>query len=100
LIPDELSTALRVRVSDASDALVTDMSDANFAIRGQLTLTSPNGGEIWYVGEAHNITWTRAGSIASVKLEYSVDGGTSYDRTIIAPPTLRRFRIPGTYLMR
>jgi hypothetical protein len=83
-IPDELSTTVRVMVSDASDAAVFDTSNANFSIGGALTLNSPNGGQIWYVAEARTITWTRFGSIPTVKLEYSSDSGASYTNTIIA----------------
>ncbi len=82
-IPDELSTTVRVRVMDASDSSVFDMSDANLSIGGALTLNAPNGGEIWYVGQSKNITWTRFGSIPSVKLEYSTNSGSSYDYVII-----------------
>ena len=85
-IPDDISTTLRVRITDTTDSGVNDMSNADFAIRGSLTIVSPNGGEIWAVGESHNITWTRVGSIVAVKLEYSTNGGTSYD-TVITPST-------------
>ena len=83
-IPDVLSTILRVRVSDVLDASVNDVSNANFMIKGDLELNTPNGGEIWYVGESRSITWTRIGSIPAVKLEYSTDSGSSYPNTIIS----------------
>ena len=83
-IPDDISTTLRVRITDTSDSNVSDISDADFAIKGALTLNTPNGGEIWYVGESRNITWTRVGSIPAVKLEYSTNGGASYDYVIIS----------------
>ncbi len=35
-----------------------------------LELNSPNGGEIWKVGETHTITWNSSG-ISAVKIEYS-----------------------------
>src|SRR5207253_2434699 len=73
LIPDTISATVKVRVSDASDATVSDSSDANFAIKGSLTLTAPNGGEVWAVGASKSITWTKAGTLATVKLEYSTD---------------------------
>ncbi|MBU1086222.1 MAG: GPI anchored serine-threonine rich family protein [Candidatus Omnitrophica bacterium] len=83
-IPDALSTTLRVRVSNTADASVSDASNANFMIKGSLTLTSPNGGQIWYVGTSQNVTWTMTGSIPAVKLEYSTNSGSSYDSVIIA----------------
>ncbi len=43
-----------------------------------LTVTSPNGGENWVALTGHNITWTSTGTIASVNIDYSIDGGTSW----------------------
>ncbi|RKY38312.1 MAG: hypothetical protein DRP72_02010, partial [Candidatus Omnitrophota bacterium] len=83
-IPDAISNTLRVRVSDASDSTVYDISDADFIIKGALTLNAPNGGEILYVGDPYTITWTRTGSIPAVKLEYSTNSGSSYDYLIVA----------------
>src|SRR5207244_3675917 len=70
-IPDSISNTVRVRVSDVTDAQTNDISDANFKIRGNLTVSAPNGGEVWVIGSAQTITWTSAGTIPSVKLEYS-----------------------------
>ena len=40
------------------------------------TVTSPNGGESWIVGSAHNITWsTGSGASATVQLSRSGTGG-------------------------
>src|SRR5207245_2327599 len=77
-VPDTISATVRVRITNVDDATVTSSSGSNFKIQGALTLTAPNGGEAWIVGESRNITWTRTGSIANVKLEYSTDGGATY----------------------
>jgi len=83
-IPDAIGTQLRVQASDATDATVVDASNADFEIKGSLTLVSPNGTEVWKVGESRSITWTKTGTIANVKLEYSVNGGSSYPNVITA----------------
>ncbi|MGE5308174.1 MAG: hypothetical protein ACM3OC_03740, partial [Deltaproteobacteria bacterium] len=83
-IPDAISTQVRVRVSDTSDATVYDDSNANFKVRGVLSMTSPNGSEFWQVSDAHNISWTVAGTIANVKLEYSTDSGATFPYLISA----------------
>jgi len=81
-VPDEIGDELRVQITDTSNSSVIDESNANFEIKGVVTLTAPNGTETganaWIVGDSKNITWTREGSVANVKLEYSTDGGTSY----------------------
>src|SRR3989441_12049575 len=64
------------------DATVTEDSTPTFAIKGSLTLTSPNTGEVWIAGSTQNITWTKTGTIANVKLEYSTDAGATYPNLI------------------
>ena len=60
-----------IRITSTTKTTVTDTSNANFAIIiGALTVTSPNGGEIWIRGTAHTITWASIGSPGSyVKIE-------------------------------
>jgi PKD repeat protein len=42
-----------------------------------LTVQSPNGGEVWMVGETEEITWTDV-NIYNVKIELSADNGSSW----------------------
>src|SRR5437899_3742931 len=92
VVPDSVSATVKVKISDASDTTVSDTSDANFAIKGSLTVTAPNGGEVWGVGTSKTITWTKAGTFATVKLEYSTDNfGTASVITAATDPA------PGTY---
>src|SRR2546422_7343838 len=72
-VPDDLSSTVKVRVTDVRDLSVFDDSNAYFKVQGALTLNSPNGGEKLTVGSAQTITWTSVGSIANVKLQYSKD---------------------------
>ena len=47
----------------------------------ELQLHSPNGGELWYIGDTHDITWTASDTNLtpnSVYLWYSVNGGLEY----------------------
>src|SRR5438128_2515833 len=83
-VPDAISTTVKVRITLNSDATVTQTSPANFKIRGSLALTAPNGGETWIVGDVRTITWTKTGTLADVKLEYSTDGGVTYPNVITA----------------
>jgi hypothetical protein len=56
--------------------------DYNYTINNwlnysNLTLQSPNGGEVWVVGETEEITWTDV-NVYDVKIELSVDNGSSW----------------------
>jgi photosystem II stability/assembly factor-like uncharacterized protein len=42
-----------------------------------VTLTYPNGGETFVVGQSYNITWTK-NIVDSVKIEYSTNAGSSW----------------------
>ncbi|MBU4401076.1 MAG: hypothetical protein KKE86_17320, partial [Planctomycetes bacterium] len=43
-----------------------------------ITVTSPNGGEIWAVGSGQNITWTSTGTVGNVNIDYSSNSGGSW----------------------
>ncbi len=79
-IPDTPSTNCLVRVSDAADGDPYDVSDATFSIlKASLTVTSPNGGEVWQVGSTQNITWTSQNIPDNdVLIELSTDNGATY----------------------
>ncbi len=84
-IPNILSDKCRVRISDAEKGTPSDSSSLNFSIVSAaaktLSLTSPVGAESWAYGTTQKITWTSSG-VANVKLEYTTDGGTSYNTIV------------------
>ncbi|MCU0276638.1 MAG: S8 family serine peptidase, partial [Acidobacteria bacterium] len=43
-----------------------------------ISVTSPNGGEAWLMGSAHDIHWTSFGGMTHVKIEYSLNNGGSW----------------------
>ncbi len=83
-VPDEPSDNCLVRISEAGGQ-PSDTSDGPFSIVqpsvGDITVTSPNGGESWSAGSPQEIKWTGSG-IDSVKIEYSRDNGTTW-KTIV-----------------
>ena len=48
------------------------------AAQPSITVTSPNGGEVWMIGSIHNITWNWTGTFTSVELHYSLNSGASW----------------------
>jgi len=85
-LPANTTFHYRVRSRDRSGNLALS-GDFVFATppapTEDLRLTVPNGDEWWFTGEAENIRWKAAATIAQVKLDYSRDGGISW-KTIIA----------------
>jgi len=62
-------------VTDTSGNTDTCGASVTVEVGGQLTLTSPNGGEEWYPGATVDITWLTQGAVgANVKLRLC-DGG-------------------------
>jgi len=51
-----------------------------------LDVTAPNGGEVWLLGEYHDITWNYMSGIVNVKIEYSVDNGANWSPVINSTP--------------
>lgn len=47
-----------------------------------ITVTYPNGGETWYVGELKNITWSSQIVSGNVNIEISRDGGSTWSSII------------------
>jgi len=84
-VPGEaIGNQIKVKVSDLlNPTIIYDASNANFTING-IKLTSPNGGEVWEVGQAYPINWTTQGTIGNIKLEYSTDNGATYTGTVVA----------------
>lgn len=64
----------------------TDYSDETFTIStaptSTITVTSPNGGEVWAKGSTENITWTSSGEVGNVRIYYSTDSGFGWNTII------------------
>ncbi len=78
------STQARVKIARADAPAIFDTSDADFNISaGTITVYSPNGGEIAYVGESLYINWTSDHVAGNVNIYISRNSGTSW--TAITP---------------
>ncbi|MCP4218653.1 MAG: hypothetical protein GY765_28725 [bacterium] len=81
-LPSTTSSTCLVRVSSSDDS-TTDSSDSTFnivdAITDTLTLTYPNGGEVFPGGSTQSVSWSSTGTdITTVDLAYSTNSGTSW----------------------
>lgn len=78
VVPNTTSTNCYIKIEDVNSPLQS-ISGANFFIvpaSTSLNLVTPNGGEKWYVGSQHSITWNST-LISNVKLELNTGGGWS-----------------------
>ena len=78
-VPMVASTTALVRVRDYSDTTKQDVSNAVFTIQLPITITSPNGSEVWQGLSTHSITWNPAGTSGIFNLYYSTDNGSTFN---------------------
>ena len=79
-----LSSRCLIRITSLADPTMSDTSDNTFKILTRsLTITQPNGGEIWETGTTQTISWTRLNCTGNVKIELTRDGGSTFE-TIVA----------------
>jgi hypothetical protein len=83
-VPNAISNTCKVRVSDTRDA-DADAVSGDFRIRSGFLLKTPNGSVDLTPGSQYNITWDKKGTVDTVKLEYSIDGGITYPATADSP---------------
>jgi hypothetical protein len=82
-VPDTVSENCLVRISDASNASLSDVSDGVFKIMASFILVlSPKGGEEWGAGQTQQITWTASSVVSFVRIDISSDNGTSWSTVI------------------
>jgi hypothetical protein len=89
-VPSANSSLCKVRISDMEDGTPFDVSDSLFTIynsvQQELTVTSPNGGEVWQAGTSQTITWSST-NIASVKIEYTTNNGLNWSSIVSNTPS-------------
>jgi predicted nucleic-acid-binding Zn-ribbon protein len=78
-IPNTPSNTYLIRVSDYANSCRNDVSNANFTVTpAQPLLISPNGGETYNWDCNLTITWSAATFYSSVRLDYSLDSGLTW----------------------
>lgn len=83
IVPGVASEHCLVRIRQhESDHGPMDTCDNEFGIDASayesVKIRSPNGGEILYAGDTHEITWTSSGTITEVALQCSTDNGATW----------------------
>lgn len=78
-IPFSIPAGASYRIGlSAMSGTVSDFSNAYFTIATPtITITSPNGGEIWDRGSSHTITWTSVGVTGNVLIQLYQNGVAS-----------------------
>jgi photosystem II stability/assembly factor-like uncharacterized protein len=78
LVPQVNSAQCLVRVSDPNDPDINDHNDPAFVILGEgIVVTSPEEGDIWEVGDIHQISWVSS-NVDNVIIDYSFDNQESW----------------------
>ena len=75
------STNCLIKMTDHSNSCMSDVSDGLFEITpasSSITITNPNGGEIWYVGQNKTITWNDNNTTDFYNIDYSTDNGLTW----------------------
>jgi hypothetical protein len=81
-VPMVSSSSVLVRVRDYNDTLKQDVSNAVFTVQLPITITSPNGGEVWQGLSNQTISWVPAGTSGVFNLSYSINNGSSWNTII------------------
>jgi hypothetical protein len=90
-VPNTPSTQCRVSVTAVENAAVGDTSGNFFSIQTEppwptLTVTSPDGGEIWPPGGTATVTWSTTGTVGDVGISLSTDEGATWTSLIDSTP--------------
>ncbi|MBN1151451.1 S8 family serine peptidase [candidate division WOR-3 bacterium] len=91
--PGENNTQIIQRLYDAADSMPScsyynsgymgaGKINAYASVQGtapdtSITVTAPNGGEHWYIGSSHNITWTD-NNVSNFDVHYSTNNGSTW----------------------
>ncbi|MBN2357172.1 hypothetical protein JXO59_13740 [candidate division KSB1 bacterium] len=71
----------------------------DYTVRAQsITVTSPNGGEVWLVNSNHSITWTSLDFSGNIAIDLSTDGGSSWSSIVASTANTGSYswNLPGT----
>lgn len=79
-VTEPISDTALIRISSI-DTPASDQSDDIFSISlaPSLTITAPNGGEVWPIGTSKTISWKSENTSGTVKIELSRNNGATWE---------------------
>jgi len=80
---EDVSDTCKIKIEDATNPAIYDISNTNFKIVGTLSLDVPQNGVEWTMGTAQTIHWFSSGQIGNVKVSYSTNSGNAGSYTNI-----------------
>ncbi|MCK5160296.1 MAG: hypothetical protein KAQ99_01855, partial [Candidatus Aureabacteria bacterium] len=78
---ENTTAAGKIKITDEDNTNTTNTSAGDFSIKGNITVTEPDGGEVLtYDGSSTSyVNWSYNGTIENVTLYYSNDSGSSWN---------------------
>ncbi|MCK4909379.1 MAG: hypothetical protein KAS70_05725, partial [Planctomycetes bacterium] len=73
-VKEPISIMMKIRVTSALDAVVTDKSALPFTTKGSFDVTQPDGSVPWKVNDLKTLIWTTNGTINKVNIRFAQDG--------------------------
>lgn len=80
-VSNNASTNCLIRMIDHSNSCMADISDNLFEITpasSSIEITTPNGGDVWYIGQTKTIYWNDNNTTNFFNIDYSTDNGTTW----------------------
>ncbi len=77
---DFSSTNCKIKVTKTNNPNTYDESDVFTISRQTITITSPRANDTWFSGRDYYITWDWTGDFNYVKIDYSTDGGSTWNQ--------------------
>ncbi|MDD4938734.1 MAG: hypothetical protein PHI60_01055 [Candidatus Omnitrophica bacterium] len=74
----KLSETCKILIRDLNNANASDTGYDVFMLRGNISVTRPQGDEEWNLSTIENVTWTKKGAIPTVDIFYSADNGGNW----------------------
>ncbi|MBI4179975.1 right-handed parallel beta-helix repeat-containing protein, partial [bacterium] len=71
----------RDAAASVNESFFTDTTSQT-AQPSSFTLSAPNGGQVWTVGDTQTLAWSTVGTVANVKIEFSTDSGATFPNVI------------------